>query len=90
MTDTIIPLNPHEVLCDICDQDWSDSAQSGGFLLLSKGVGPCCEARLRDSIAKYKEEWSIKGECPANMSFADWIRNVVRKDQPNEIRITTL
>ncbi len=73
---TVLPFDNHIVICDICDADWSDRNESGGMLVLSKGVCPDCTPRLEKSIAGYKEEWSIKGRCPSNMSFADWIRSI--------------
>lgn len=68
-----------DVICDICGEDWTNRPESGGFLLLSKGVCPDCAPRLMESVKKYHEEWSIKGECPPDMSHANWIRDVVRK-----------
>lgn len=77
MDTTIIVIAPnHEVLCDICNADWTDSPETGGFLLLSKGVCPVCEPRMKALVAKHNEEWSIKGECPEDISFADWIRSI--------------
>lgn len=76
METIVFEFDNHLVLCDFCNKDWSDSDQSGGILVLSKGCCPDCEDRLRKSIAKYNEEWSIKGECPKDVSFADWIRSI--------------
>lgn len=72
----IVVIPTEAVICDICDEDYTNSDISGGFLLLSKGVCPKCEPRLRASVKKYNEEWSIKGECPSGVSFADWIRSI--------------
>jgi hypothetical protein len=78
--ETVIVIDPgRQVICDICSGDWTDRPESGGILVLSKGVCPDCTPRMLESIKKYNEEWSIKGECPKDMSHADWIRDVVRK-----------
>jgi hypothetical protein len=76
METIILPFDPHVVICDICSKDFSDLPDEGGMMVLSKGVCPDCEPRLRKSIASYGEEWSIKGECPKGVSFADWIRSI--------------
>lgn len=78
--DTIIHVIPgHDVICDICSKDWSDSDKSGGFLFGSYGYCPDCAEEGLKNIKRYNEERYIKGYCPADMSHADWIRNIVRK-----------
>lgn len=62
------------VCCDICSKVYDDGDQtSGGFLLLSKGVGPCCEMRMRQGLRESGELDAIGAECPLYMSFRDWI-----------------
>lgn len=68
----------YEVICDMCSKDWTHDKTSGGFLLLSNGVCPDCSDRVIASVKRYNEEWSIKATCPESMSFADWIRDIVR------------
>lgn len=65
------------VFCDMsCDKEWTDSKKSGGFLFGSKAVCPECEDRILKSINGYGEESHIKGYCPGNESFADWVRSM--------------
>lgn len=61
------------VLCDLCNADYSESEEKGGFLFQSKGVCPKCAPRFLKSIQSYNEEKYIKGHCPKNTSFKDWI-----------------
>ena len=75
---TVIPLG-RLVVCDSCDADLTDDPRSGGFLFGSYGYGPCCAEKQLASIQGYGEEDSIRGWCPPGMSFADWIRDVVRE-----------
>jgi hypothetical protein len=77
------------VVCDACDEDFTDDTRSGGFLFGSYAYGPCCEAKQLRSIRGYGEEGHIGGFCPDGVSFADWIRGL-RNSVPggNEIRIT--
>lgn len=64
------------VLCDGCDTDLTADPRSGGILFGSYAYGPCCAARMLDSIRGYDEEWNIRARCPDGMSFADWCRQL--------------
>lgn len=66
----------NDVLCDFCNKDWSESDKSGGFLFNSKAVCPDCSERMLESIKKYDEVAFIKGRCPAEMSFSNWVRKI--------------
>ena len=66
------------VCCDMCSRDFTNSDETGGILFESKGVGPCCSARIEKSALKYNEAQHIRARCPINMSFAHWIREVIR------------
>lgn len=68
--------DPHRVICDWCDEDWSDRADSGGFLFGSKAVCPTCVPRMMKGIEKHHEHHYIRGTCPDGMSFADWVREL--------------
>lgn len=65
-----------EVACDFCGKDWTDSNVSGGFLFDSKAVCPECAPRSLESIKGYHEERFIRGYCPPDLSFADWVRRL--------------
>jgi hypothetical protein len=61
------------VLCDFCNKDWSDSDKSGGFLFQSKAVCPDCAPGMIVRIEQYHEQSFIRGHCPAELSFKDWV-----------------
>lgn len=64
------------VLCDFCNDDFTNSDEIGGFLLQSKAVCPHCSEKIMNHIKKHNEDSFIKGFCPDFMSFADWIRSI--------------
>lgn len=65
-----------DVICDICDLDWTDRPESGGFLFESKAVCPDCAPGFMASVIKYNEQRFIHGECPKGQSYADWVREL--------------
>jgi hypothetical protein len=65
-----------DVICDLCSEDWTDRPESGGFLFVSTGVCPDCAPDFMRGIIKYKEQEHIRGRCPKDQSFADWIREI--------------
>lgn len=64
------------VLCDFCDEDYTESDETGGFLFGRKAVCPHCAGKTMASIRRYKEEEYVAGVCPESMPFADWIRSI--------------
>jgi len=64
------------VICDFCNKDWTDEKGSGGFLFESKAVCPNCAPAILKNIEKYHEENFIRGVCPDNMPFGDWVRSI--------------
>ena len=62
-----------QVLCDFCNEDWTGREESGGFLFQSKAVCPTCAPKSLASIKGYGEEQFIRGWCPKDLSFADWV-----------------
>lgn len=63
------------VFCDICDGDFTYSKETGGFMFESKAVCPNCAPKFLASIKKYNEGKYIKGICPEDMSFGDFVRS---------------
>lgn len=63
------------VVCDICNEDYTNRPDSGGFVFGSYGYCPKCAKRSLPRIKSYDEEKYIKAFCPDNMSFADFIRD---------------
>lgn len=64
------------VICDTCGEDWTERPESGGLLFCSKAVCPNCATGLRKDAEQYEETHLIRGECPENMPFADWVRSL--------------
>ena len=62
------------VLCDNCSLDLTADPRTGGFLFGTYAIGPCCAGAYRATVEGYGEERYIRGECPAAVSFADWVR----------------
>lgn len=69
------------VMCDSCGKEWTDLPDSGGVLFETKAYGPCCLARVEESILRYKEERFVKARCPAGMSFANWVHSWRESDE---------
>ena len=65
-----------DVVCDICDKDWTDDPRSGGFLFVSKAYCPDCAVEGLRTIKRYKEERYIRAVCKPDESFADFVRNL--------------
>lgn len=68
----VIEIGNH-VVCDYCNEDWTDRAEKGGLLFGSYAACPDCEQHQRDLAKKYNEESHILAECPAYMSFYNWV-----------------
>lgn len=77
------------VVCDFCDEDYTNSPATGGLLFESKAVCPkCAERTLRDA-KKHNEEHFIHAICPEGMAFADWVRNWLRGGKSARITLMT-
>lgn len=77
------------VLCDYCNEDYTNSDAKGGIYFAGKAICPKCTPNAITNIAKYNEEKYIKAICPDDQSFADWVREVLRGGKPGEIKVTT-
>jgi hypothetical protein len=69
------------VLCDICNDDYTNSDALGGILVGSYAVCPQCAPEFTDS----DDEPVI--HCPAGMRFRDWVLRI--RGGRNTIEITT-
>ena len=77
----------NSVVCDVCNGDFTDSDESGGFLFGSNAYCPKCAEKNLPIIKGYGEERYIKAFCPENISFKDFVIGI-RAGQ-NKITITT-
>ncbi len=75
------------VLCDACNVDWTDSPVSGGIYYGTYALCPTCAPRWEADAVRIHEEAAITHRCPPNMSFADWVRDVLRKDPATDSQI---
>ena len=76
------------VVCDICNEDYTNSDESGGFLFGSYGYCPKCAVEGIKTIRECNEEKYISVWCPESLSFKDFILGI--RGGNNTIRIQTL
>lgn len=62
------------VVCDFCNEDFTDYAWEGGMIFESKAVCPPCTDRMMPDIIKFHEQRHIKAMCPDGTTFADFVR----------------
>ena len=62
------------VVCDICDKDYTNLPNSGGFIFTSYAYCPECAEKGLKLIKSYNEEKYIKAFCKKGQSFADFAR----------------
>ena len=62
------------VLCDLCNEDYTDSSESGGFIFGSTAYCPPCATKSLPTIHEYDEEGYISAYCPEDQSFSDFVR----------------
>lgn len=75
------------VVCDMCDVDYTDLPDMGGFIFTSYAYCPKCAVSHLPKIRGYGEERFIRATCPEGQSFADFVR-AQRGPDGNYIRIT--
>lgn len=79
------------VICDwSCGRDFTKSNLSGGVCFGSKACCPFCEAEVRKLAKKNNEEKYLGEECPKGKSFADWVRQDLRKGEAGKITMVEL
>lgn len=62
------------VACDVCGEDYTENTETGGFIFGSYAYCPKCAVDGLQKIKGYGEEHLIKAKCPADKSFADFVR----------------
>jgi len=76
------------VVCDICNKDFTDSDEQGGFIFAGYAYCPECAKAGLENIEKYDEKEYVKAICPEGTSFADFCRDFRGEDA--KISITEL
>lgn len=61
------------VLCDVCNTDFTNSEESGGFLFGSYAYCPRCAPRGLRTIQETGEERYIRAMCPPDVSFKEFV-----------------
>ena len=64
------------VVCDICNEDYTTSNEQGGVLFGSYAVCPKCAPRLLNKAEQNGELGYVKARCAENQSFADFVRQI--------------
>lgn len=62
----------NQVVCDICDGDFTFSDAMGGILFGRKACCPKCAPRIEASALKHGEQSHIKARCPDGVTFREW------------------
>ena len=78
-----------QVICDSCNNDYTRSKLSGGFSFSGYAYCPKCAPRMLETIKKHEEEEFIDSKCPEGKSFADYVREDLRGNNPGTIEIIT-
>ncbi len=66
------------VYCDYCNEDCTDSKESGGLLFGSYAACPTCAPNIEASAKLHGETNRIRARCPAGKPFSDWVRQELR------------
>lgn len=72
------------VVCDLCNEDYTDSDAEGGITMGSYAICPECAPRI---IRNAEETGELVVHCPAGILFKDWVLEL--RDGRNTIEITT-
>lgn len=78
-----------QVICDDCGVYYTARDDCGGILFVSRACCPACAPKVEALAAKYNEKCHIRARCPESMTFADWVRTILRGGQPGQIRVLT-
>ena len=63
-----------EVVCDICNKDYTESDEKGGFIFGTYAYCPKCAEDTLPRIKENGEEEYIRATCLSDQSFADFVR----------------
>jgi hypothetical protein len=74
---TVITVVPGDtVLCDLCNEDYTNSDEKGGFLFSGKAVCPKCAPDFLKSVKRYGEERFIRAQAGPDESFRDFVYRI--------------
>jgi len=75
------------VLCDVCNADYTWNDSSGGFIFNGEAVCPECETETYQRIERNGEESFIEDHCPPWQSFRKFV--LASRGGDNTIKIIT-
>ncbi len=61
------------VNCDICNRDYTDSDEKGGFIFSTYAYCPVCAMESLNRIRDYGEEKFITDWCPKDKTFREFV-----------------
>lgn len=74
---THIVIDPGDnVVCDFCNEDYTNSFAKGGLLFGTHAVCPDCAPRLRSDAKEYNEESYIRAEAGPDQTFYDFVMRI--------------
>lgn len=76
-----------EVFCDVCNAEYTDSKESGGFMFGTYCYCPVCAKKAEAHIRSCNEGHLIRARCPEGASFADWVRQDCRQGESGRVII---
>lgn len=77
------------VICDLCNGDYTDRPDSGGFIVQSSAHCPACASGSLAVLRRFHETHFIRARCPDGQSFADFVREYRNASGSTYIQITT-
>jgi hypothetical protein len=70
----IIKLDPGEhVNCDLCNEEYMDSTETGGFMFDSNAVCPKCAPTFEKDAARFNESDHIRERARKGETFRDFV-----------------
>lgn len=80
----------NSVVCDICNENYTDSDECGGITFGSYAVCPKCTPRIEKRAKESNEVHRIEFRCPPDKSFKDWVIEDLRHGKPGKMEIISL
>ena len=72
---TVITIDAGDnVVCDLCNANYTTSTETGGLIFCSSAVCPKCAPQLLNEAEKHNELEYVKARCADGQSFGDFVR----------------
>lgn len=73
----VIRIEPgNTVLCDLCNEDYTNSDEPGGFLFSGKAVCPKCAYEFMKNVEKYNETHFVTDRARSYESFREFVYRI--------------